>query len=307
MSARSRPKRRDKAAVRRSGADIHVALKRYLDGEISGELALMHFVVALGHARALAPTLESLASVKPRRSELVELVRLSEVHADDLRRAAALVECGLLDLPSAADDGIAFIRSQFDKAVATSPEASVALYSLGSSEILDRATAEIFARLVQWALLPPHCVVLDVGCGIGRFERALAPHVHTIIGIDVAPGMIAEAQRRCHDLPNVVLKVCDGRDLARFKDRSMDLVLAVDSFPYLLAADPTIAVQHVSDASRLLRPGGALLILNFSYRGDSEADRADVARVASEHHFVLERAGTRDFALWDGVTFLLRK
>ena len=84
-------------------------------------------------------------------------------------------------------------------------------------------------------------------------------------------------------------------------------MLAVDSFPYLFAADPAIAARHVSDAARLLRPGGALLILNFSYRGNSDADRADVAWLASEHRFVLERAGTRELSLWDGVTFLLRK
>jgi ubiquinone/menaquinone biosynthesis C-methylase UbiE len=150
-------------------------------------------------------------------------------------------------------------------------------------------------------------MVLDVGCGIGRFERALAPQVGAITGIDVSLSMIAEARRRCHDLANVVLEVCDGRDLSSFADRSIDLVLAVDSFPYLFAAGPAIAARHVRDASRLLRPGGALLILNFSYRGNSEADRADVARLGSANDFVLERRGTSDFALWDGVTFLLSK
>ncbi|MGZ5226034.1 MAG: class I SAM-dependent methyltransferase [Burkholderiales bacterium] len=287
--------------------EFDTALTRYLDGDISGELALMHLVVALGDARALAPTLKSVASLKPPRRDLADLVRLCEVHADELTRAAALLERGLLELPSAADDGIAFIRDQFEKAVATSPEASVALYSLGSAEILERATAEILARLNEWKLLTPRSIVLDVGCGIGRFERALAPQVGAITGIDVSPSMIAEAQRRCHNLANVVLKVCGGRDLVSFVDRSIDLVLAVDSFPYLFAANPAIAARHVRDASRLMRPGGALLILNFSYRGDSEADRADAARLASANDLVLERAGTRDFALWDGVTFLLRK
>jgi ubiquinone/menaquinone biosynthesis C-methylase UbiE len=287
--------------------EMHSALARYLAGEISGELALMHFVVALRQAEALAATLESLASLKPGCKEISDLVRLSQVHADDLTRVACIVQRGLMDLPSAVDDGVAFIANQFDKAVATAPEASVALYSLGSTEILDRATSEILARLTEWKLLAPECVVLDLGCGIGRFERALAPHVGKVIGIDVSPGMIAEARRRCSDLTNVVLNVCDGRDLASFDDRSLDLVLAVDSFPYLVAADPALAARHVSDAARLLRPGGALLILNFSYRGNSDVDRSDVARLASEYRFVLERAGTRDFALWDGVTFLLRK
>ena len=69
------------------------------------------------------------------------------------------------------------IRAQFDEAVALAPEAAVALYSLGSSEILDRATEEIVARLREWRLVGADIDVLDIGCGIGRIERALAPDV----------------------------------------------------------------------------------------------------------------------------------
>jgi hypothetical protein len=50
-----------------------------------------------------------------------------------------------------------------------------------------------------------------------------------------------------------------------------------------------------------------LLILNFSYRGDEEADRRDVARLADAHGFTIVRLGTRDFSLWDGLSFLLRR
>jgi ubiquinone/menaquinone biosynthesis C-methylase UbiE len=183
----------------------------------------------------------------------------------------------------------------------------VALYSLGSAAILDRATAEIVGRLAEWELTGPGRAVLDVGCGIGRIEKALAPYVGTITGIDLSPGMIAEAKRRCQDLPNVAFRVCAGRDLGAFEDQSVDLVLLVDSFPYLVAADPAIAERHVKDAARLLRSGGTLLILNFSYRGDIESDRRDVARLAAQNGFVTQRLGTRDFTLWDGTTFQLAK
>jgi len=117
--------------------------------------------------------------------------------------------------------------------------------------------------LAEWELLGPDRAILDIGCGIGRIERALAARVGTITGIDLSPGMIAEARRRCRGLANVTLQACEGRDLAGFADQLMDLVLAIDSFPYLVAIDPEIAEAHVRDAARLLRPGGALLILNF--------------------------------------------
>jgi SAM-dependent methyltransferase len=218
----------------------------------------------------------------------------------------ALANCGLVDI--GAGDGVDAIRRQFDSAVALAPEASVALYSLGSAEILDRATSEIVARLVEWNLLRRASTILDIGCGIGRIERALAPHVGAITGIDVSPGMLEEARRRCGDLWNVDFEQCDGRDLGSYSARRFDLILAVDSFPYLFAAGPEIVSRHLQDSARILRPGGAVVILNFSYRGDEEeADRSDVERLAGICGFKVERAGTRDFKLWDGLTFLLSR
>jgi len=84
----------------------------------------------------------------------------------------------------------------------------VALYSLGSVEILDRATDEIVARLAEWSLLRPHSAVLDIGCGIGGIERALAPQVGRITAIDVSAGMIAEAPAYCP----MVCDLFDGAD-----------------------------------------------------------------------------------------------
>jgi ubiquinone/menaquinone biosynthesis C-methylase UbiE len=185
------------------------------------------------------------------------------------------------------------------------PEASVALYSLGSADILDRATSEIVNRLAQWGLLRSDATMLDIGCGIGRIERALAPLVGTITAIDVSSGMIEEARRRCGDLANVAFEQCGGRDLAKFRDRSFDLVLAVDSFPYLYAADPDIITRHLQDCARVLRPNGSVVILNFSYRSDVEADRREIERLATANGFSIRRAGTRDFSLWDGLTFVL--
>jgi ubiquinone/menaquinone biosynthesis C-methylase UbiE len=105
-------------------------------------------------------------------------------------------------------------------------------------------------------LLRSDAIVLDIGCGIGRIERALARQVGAITAIDISSGMIEEVRRRCRDLANVAFEQCGGRNLAGFGNRSFDLVLAVDSFPYLFAADPEIAAQHLRDAARVLRPAG---------------------------------------------------
>jgi SAM-dependent methyltransferase len=286
-------------------ASLRAPLARYLAGEASGEITLMHFALQLGDAGLLDALLATLTRAVPERKELADLLRLAEANIDHLGQLTALAKDGLVNIPSDDDDAVIAIREQFDRAVAVAPEASVALYSLGSADILDRATTEIVSRLAEWGLLRPDATVLDIGCGIGRIERVLAPMVGTITAIDVSPGMIEEARRRCGDLANVAFEQCGGRDLAGFRDRSFDLVTAVDSFPYLFAADPEIAAQHFRDAARVLRPGGAVVILNFSYRGDEEADRRDIERLAGINGFTIRCAGTRDFTLWDGLTFLL--
>jgi SAM-dependent methyltransferase len=281
-------------------------LTRYLAGEISGEITLMHFILRLGAIGALTSTLKGLASAAPELGKLADLVGLATTNSDKLARVTALVEGGLAYIPSAGNAGVDAIRDQFDRAVAIAPEAAVALYSLGSSEILGRANEEILARLTDWSLLSSDLMVLDIGCGIGRIERILATRVRTITAIDVSSHMLDEARRRCRDLANASFQQCNGRDLTAFEDRSFDLIIAVDSFPCMFAADPEIAARHIRDCSRLLRSGGSLVIFNFSYRGDDEADRRDVKELAEANGFTVQRLGTRDFSLWDGVTFLLR-
>jgi SAM-dependent methyltransferase len=272
------------------------AVAAYRSGEISAEIALMRVVLALGDAASVIGWLEAAGQA--------ELLRLARAQHDRLNGVAALVGAGLT---AERSGDIAAIRAQFDAAVVLAPEAAVALYSLGSGDILERATEEIVVRLREWRLLGPDIDALDIGCGIGRIERALAPELRSITGIDLSPGMIAEARTRCRDLGNVAFLCVDGGDLSAFAGRRFGLVLAVDAFPYLVAAGPGIAARHIADAAGLLAPGGALAIFNYSYRGDLDADRADIARLATARGYAIERNGTRDFSLWDGATFLLRR
>src|SRR5262249_26788851 len=141
----------------------------------------------------------------------------------------------------------------------------------------------------------------------GRFLEALAPELAHINGIDISPAMITAARTRCRDLPNVEARQTDGRDLTSFADTSLDLILAADSFPYIVHCGQALTRLHFAEAARVLKPAGRFLILNFSSRGDVDADRAEIARLAAETGFSLLREGTHDFRLWDGVSFLLGK
>lgn len=282
------------------------ALQAVLAEDLPPNIALMRLIM---HAGTPAEVDAALATAKGEEVAGVEAVR-----ALWATNAAAfdLVKRLLSELDHAAPtaDPEAAVRrwsELFDRAVDVDPDASVALYALGDAGLLAAATGDVVAALRTWVPLGPDSVVLEIGCGSGRFLPPLAALAHAVIGADVSAGMVAAAKARCVGLPNVRLVHSDGRDLRFQPDGSVDLVLAADSFPYLVQAGGGLAMDHVTEAARVLRPNGLLAVLNFSYRGDADMDVRDAADFAARAGLVLERAGTRDFLYWDGRSFLFRK
>ncbi len=290
-------------------------LTRCVAGELSPIMALMRLVLLSENLDMLRRTLDGFeARAGGDRSAGETVGRLRALLEDNPEGAAAALRMLREETDPAAagpaapvEEALARCRGAFDRLVRRNAEASVALYSLGNREILAAATAEIVERLDAWGLLGPKRRLLDIGCGIGRLELALASQVAAITGIDLSPNMIAEARARCAGLRNVRLLETTGRDLSAFPDRAFDLVVAVDSFPYLCASGPDLVGTHVREAARVLRPGGDLVVLNLSYRDDIAADRRDAKRFAAEAGFSVLRNGTQEFRLWDGLTFHLRR
>jgi len=205
------------------------------------------------------------------------------------------------------DEGIAFCERLFDWSVQQSEEASVALYSLGNPQLLERATREIIAQLELWNIVSQKRIVLDIGCGIGRVAQELAPKVKEVHGIDVSSRMIEAALRRCAPLSNVRLTKGNGRDLREFASSSFDAAIAVDTFPYIHQSGAPLVASFFRESARVLRPGGDLVILNYSYRGDDALDTEEVLRSAGECGFDVVVKGDRPFTMWDALAFHLRK
>jgi SAM-dependent methyltransferase len=192
-------------------------------------------------------------------------------------------------------------RRVFDEAGRRSPEAAVALYSLGEGGLLDEATAEVVAWLERLGLLGPGRVVLDLGCGIGRVAAAIEGRVGFVVGLDVSPVMLAEARRRT----GAGLVRSAGADLGMLRAEAFDLAVSVDAWPYVV--DAGLEASLLDEIARVLRAGGDMVILNWSYRGDAEADIADCAALAARAGLTVAEAGARPFERWDGAAFRLRK
>ncbi|MEI9431567.1 class I SAM-dependent methyltransferase [Mesorhizobium sp. Cs1299R1N3] len=193
----------------------------------------------------------------------------------------------------------------FDAAAAISQTASVQLASLGDEERLSATTEEVAAWLKEQDFTGTGRDILDIGCGIGRFERALAKAFNRMVGIDISSRMISIASDRCAALGNVELRQTSGLDLIEFDDSSFDCVLAVDSFPYLVLAG--MAERHFDEIARVLKRPGWLALLNYSYRGSLLLDRADIGRLAEAHQLRVVINGEKPFRSWDGDAFLLAR
>jgi SAM-dependent methyltransferase len=282
-------------------------LARYLAGELSPPVALALLLSGSEDPAALEAALagEAAQAGAEARRRIGCLLDLLRANREGCARAVALARGHREAALGPRDEALARFRRFFEEAVRIDEDASVALYSLGSRALLAEATGEIVALFDRFGLLGPERAVLEIGCGSGRLLAALAPRVGALTGIDVAPGMVAAARRRCAGLGNVRVMAGSGRDLAGLASAAFDLVYAVDSFPYLHEAG--LAERHFGEAARVLRPGGDLVICNYSYRGDLAADRADIDRLGGAAGFAVRVSGAALFTLWDGRVFHLRR
>lgn len=96
--------------------------------------------------------------------------------------------------------------------------------------------------------------VLDVAVGSGRTARWLAPRARSYIGVDFSPPMIAHVRAL---LPDLDVRLADMRSLSMIADASIDFVLISDNA--IDAVDPDGRTQTLSEARRVLRPGGMLM------------------------------------------------
>jgi SAM-dependent methyltransferase len=108
-----------------------------------------------------------------------------------------------------------------------------------------------FAFPPVWAHLKG-CKVLELGCGTGRHTVRLAAAGNVVTGLDISPGMLAEARKKLTGFANVTL--IEG-DL---------LAMSLEGFDAVVTA---LVLEHIADleafflaAGRALRDGGAMFL-----------------------------------------------
>ena len=125
----------------------------------------------------------------------------------------------------------------------------------------DRVRDELFGSTFHLqallSLLGEDLVIGDLGCGTGQVTEALLPVAGRIIAIDDSPEMLDAARHRLHKLTHVELK--QGKlEALPVEDASLDVATLFLVLHHLPAPE-----QAVSEAFRVLRPGGRLLIVDM--------------------------------------------
>jgi ubiquinone/menaquinone biosynthesis C-methylase UbiE len=176
--------------------------------------------------------------------------------------------------------------------------------------LLARQMNATHRSLTQWGLshveIGPQDAILDVGCGGGRTIETLASATSALVcGIDYSSASVAVARSRnsaAIAAGHVRVEEASVSTLP-FANASFDLATAVETHYYW----PNLSAD-VREVMRVLKPGGAFLILAETYRGRTndwlyrpvmELALGATYLTPKQHRELLDSAGYRDIEVFE--------
>jgi len=100
-------------------------------------------------------------------------------------------------------------------------------------------------------------VVLDLGSGIGRIARHIAPHCGTLWLADISPAMLEMAREQMAACDNLRFAQARATSVPDVADSSIDLVYSVLVLQHVEREDAFCMLREIR---RMLRPGGVAFL-----------------------------------------------
>ena len=121
-----------------------------------------------------------------------------------------------------------------------------------------RKARKLMERLDALGVPARSARALDFGCGAGRLTLPLADHFDAVVGIDIAPSMLALARMRAARRPGIEFKLDERGDQSLLAGESFDLVYSGLVLQH--QASVAAAVACLERLCAAVGPEGALVV-----------------------------------------------
>ena len=155
-----------------------------------------------------------------------------------------------------------------------------------------------------FGMIKPSDIVLDLGCGVGRFTFRLAKLCKEVWGVDSSPAAIEFCKQYAQKFAvhNVKFQVADARELP-FSDETFDWVLSVTVLQHIVHENDLI--DSIKEILRVTKKGGRIILLECTT--DKRKDNITIS-LPRKRWFEIIRHSGGEIEYWTGidVSFLRR-
>jgi len=147
-------------------------------------------------------------------------------------------------------------------AIAPGNEALQAMWMMGDFGAFSPYTTAGDDKLFQQARIQPEERVLDAACGVGPFSLRAARIGANVVGIDIAPNLLAQAKENAR-AAGLTIRFDEGDiESMPYDDASFDTL--VSQFGVIFTPHPDVAVAELA---RILIPNGRIILFCWTPTG----------------------------------------
>lgn len=139
----------------------------------------------------------------------------------------------------------------------TKKSAQSAVSDTTDERLIEKRGMEDATRVLSYISNPEHATALDLGCGIGRVAKYVAPEVHQLIAADIAPRMLRRAEQRINAKNVSYLRILKNGILNDIPNDSIDCAYSLYVMQHIERED---VISYFSEIKRVLKSDGVGIV-----------------------------------------------